>query len=135
MTFSVRAAGELRLRVADLLGEQLARGVTAATFHSVCARLLREHAHLFGRTEHYTIYDQTDVRRVIDGLLSDHDLGQVRQALTDCGEPAASGCFEGEIEVLLAELEAPLPRSWRCGCRSQRACERATVPPKGGTSA
>ena len=38
VTFSVRAAGELRLRLADLLGEQTARGVTAATFHSVCAR-------------------------------------------------------------------------------------------------
>src|ERR1700756_45534 len=48
----VRAAGELRLRLADLLGEQ-ARGVTAATFHSVCARLLRDHAHLFGRTAQY----------------------------------------------------------------------------------
>src|SRR3954470_12625369 len=35
VTFSVRAAGELRLRLADLLGEQTARGVTAATFHSV----------------------------------------------------------------------------------------------------
>ena len=44
VTFSVRAAGELRLRLADLLGEQVARGVTAATFHSICARMLREHA-------------------------------------------------------------------------------------------
>ena len=43
VTFSVRAAGELRIRLADLLGETVARGVTAATFHSVCARLLREH--------------------------------------------------------------------------------------------
>ena len=51
VTFSVRAAGELRLRLADLLGEQVARGVTAATFHSVCARILREHAGVFGRTE------------------------------------------------------------------------------------
>ena len=51
VTFSVRAAGELRLRLADLLGQERARAVTAATFHSVCARLLREHAHVFGRTE------------------------------------------------------------------------------------
>src|SRR3954451_6123804 len=35
VTFSVRAAGELRLRLADLLGERQARGVTAATFHSI----------------------------------------------------------------------------------------------------
>src|SRR5690348_5673102 len=48
VTFSVRAAGELRLRLADLLGETVACAVTAATFHSVCARLLREHAGVFG---------------------------------------------------------------------------------------
>src|ERR671934_2504746 len=65
VTFSVRAAGELRLRLADLLGEQRARGVTVATFHSVCARMLREHAALFGRTDAYTVYDQADVRKVI----------------------------------------------------------------------
>lgn len=85
VTVSVRAAGELRLRLADLLGESVARGVRAATFHSVCARLLRAHAHLFGRTERYTIYDQADMRRVIDWLLSDAERGQIRQALVDHG--------------------------------------------------
>jgi DNA helicase II / ATP-dependent DNA helicase PcrA len=50
VTFSVRAAGELRLRLADLLGQARGREVAAATFHSVCARLLREHAQLFSRT-------------------------------------------------------------------------------------
>jgi superfamily I DNA/RNA helicase len=49
VTFSVRAAGELRLRLAELLGEGPARGVLAATFHAVCAPLLREHATVFGR--------------------------------------------------------------------------------------
>ena len=53
VTFSVRAAGELRLRLAELLGARPARGVLAATFHSVCARLLREHAELLGRTDAY----------------------------------------------------------------------------------
>jgi DNA helicase II / ATP-dependent DNA helicase PcrA len=89
VTFSVRAAGELRLRLADLLGERLARAVTAATFHSVCARLLREHASVFGRTERYTIYDQGDMRRLVDWLLSDAERGQVQRALQDCGQPAS----------------------------------------------
>lgn len=90
VTFSVRAAGELRLRLADLLGETVARGVTAATFHSVCARLLREHASVFGRTECYTIYDQADMRRVIDWLLSDADRGQIQRALANYGQPASA---------------------------------------------
>jgi hypothetical protein len=66
VTFSVRAAGELRFRLADLLGEQVAAAVTAATFHSVCARMLREEAAFFGRTGDYTIYDQADMRHVIE---------------------------------------------------------------------
>ena len=90
VTFSVRAAGELRLRLADLLGETVARAVTAATFHSVCARLLREHAGVFGRTERYTIYDQGDMRRVIDWLLSDAERGDIQRALADYGQPASA---------------------------------------------
>jgi DNA helicase II / ATP-dependent DNA helicase PcrA len=84
--------------LADLLGETVARGVIAATFHSVCARLLREHAAVFGRTENYTVYDQADVRRVIDWLLSDADRGQIPQALRDHGQPAST--------ELLAEISA-----------------------------
>src|SRR6266536_2334937 len=90
VTFSVRAAGELRLRLADLLGEERARGVTAATFHSICARILREHAAVFGRTDAYTVYDQADVRKVIEWLLSDAQRGAVQAARARCGQPAAA---------------------------------------------
>jgi len=90
VTFSVRAADELRLRLADLLDEHVARAVTAATFHSVCARLLREHAGVFGRSQRYTIYDQVDVRRVVEGLLADRSRVVIQQALSDCGQPPSA---------------------------------------------
>jgi hypothetical protein len=98
VTFSLRAAGELRLRLADLLGEEVARGVTVATFHSVRARLLREHASVFGRTERYTIYDHADMRRVVDWLISDAERGEIQRALANVSGPAllvgsASGCM------------------------------------------
>jgi len=96
VTFSVRAASELRLRLADLLGENVARAVMAATFHSVCARLLREHASVFGRTDRYTIYDQADMRRVIDWLLSDAERAHIQRALADHGQPASAEVL-GEI--------------------------------------
>ena len=106
VTFSVRAAGELRLRLADLLGETVARGVTAATFHSICARMLREHARVFGRTDAYTVYDQADVRRVIEWLLSDAERGQIQQALEDCGQPASAEVL-GEISLAKNRLLSP----------------------------
>ena len=106
VTFSVRAAGELRLRLADLLGETVARNVTAATFHSVCARLLREHAGLFGRTERYTIYDHADMRRVVDWLLSDAERGEIQRALADYGQPASAEVL-GEISRAKNSLLIP----------------------------
>jgi DNA helicase-2/ATP-dependent DNA helicase PcrA len=106
VTFSVRAAGELRLRLADLLGERVARGVTAATFHSICARMLREHAGVVGRTDTYTVYDQADVRRVIEWLLSDQQRGQIQQALADYGQPASAEVLS-EISLAKNRLLSP----------------------------
>jgi DNA helicase-2/ATP-dependent DNA helicase PcrA len=103
VTFSVRAAGELRLRLADLLGRDIASGVLAATFHSVCARLLREHATVFGRTDAYTIYDQADLRRVIEMLLADHRREAIQDAIAACGQPSAA-----ELESELARAKSRL---------------------------
>src|SRR5437763_2876450 len=110
VTFSVRAAGELRLRLADLLGQERARRVTAATFHSVCARLLREHAHVFGRTEHYTIYDQGDMRRVLDWILSAKDRAVVQEALAGGGQPSLA---EVQSALSLAKNELLTPGDLR----------------------
>ncbi len=130
VTFSVRAAGELRLRLADLLGEQAARGVSAATFHAFCARLLREHAGVFGRTHAYTIYDQADLRHVIERLLSDPGRAEIQQALASCGRPATA---ELEHQISLAkgrlltpeEVESPVgPAAGALLASVWRACER-----------
>ena len=110
VTFSVRAASELRLRLADLLTESIAAAVTAATFHSVCARMLREHAGVFGRTEDYTIYDQAEVRRVIEWLLSDQQRTDIQRALADHGQPAAA---EVATEISLAKNRMLSPDSYQ----------------------
>src|SRR3954468_5475307 len=106
VTFSVRAAGELRSRLAHLLGEEQARGVTAATFHAVCARMLREHAELFGRTDAYTVYDQADCRRVIEWLLSDAQRGAIQAALAESGQPASAELL-AEISLAKNRLLSP----------------------------
>jgi DNA helicase-2/ATP-dependent DNA helicase PcrA len=124
VTFSVRAAGELRLRLADLLGEDQARGVTAATFHSVCARILREHAGVFGRTTAYTVYDQTETRKVIEWLLSDAQRGSVQAALADCGQPASAEVLQ---EISLAKNRLLSPESYQQHARHPAATLIAAV--------
>ena len=114
LTFSVRAAGELRLRLADLLGEATARGVIAATFHSLCARLLRDNAPVFGRTEDYTIYDAGDMRRVIDDILADPNRETVKTAVATCGQPQSSELL---AELSLAKNRLLDPEGYRARTR------------------
>ena len=72
MTFTNKAADEMRNRVERLAGRQ---PVWLGTFHRFCARLLREHAQLTGLGENYTIYDTEDalrtLRRVLDRMKID----------------------------------------------------------------
>jgi DNA helicase-2/ATP-dependent DNA helicase PcrA len=70
VTFTNKAAGEMRDRLATLLGGQPA-GMWAGTFHSTGARMLRATAALVGRSSNFTIYDEDDtlgvVKRVMEG--------------------------------------------------------------------
>ena len=69
VTFTNKAAGEMRERVARLLGEE-PEGMWAGTFHAIGARMLRREAPLVGRTASFTIYDEDDslalVRRMME---------------------------------------------------------------------
>jgi DNA helicase-2/ATP-dependent DNA helicase PcrA len=77
----------------------------AATFHAVCARLLREHAQLFGRTEHYTIYEQGDMRRVLDWILADKDRVAVQEASARAGSTIAE--IQRALSTAKNELLSP----------------------------
>ena len=73
VTFTNKAAGEMRERVARALGEQPS-GMWIGTFHGIGARLLRANAALVGRTAEYTIYDEDDSLGVIKRLMERHQI-------------------------------------------------------------
>ena len=73
VTFTNKAAGEMRERIAKLLGAEPA-GMWAGTFHAIGARMLRASAHLVGRTAAFTIYDQDDSLSVVKRLMEQHDI-------------------------------------------------------------
>ena len=86
LTFTVRAAEEMRVRLTAAIGSDAAGDVTVATFHALGARVLRENATAFGRTPAYSIYDADDVVRVIRAGLGDGDPADERAA----GPPAGA---------------------------------------------
>lgn len=64
ITFTNKAAGELRERFVSAIGEE-ANDIWAYTFHSCCSRILRRFGEKIGYTNHFTIYDTDDSRRVM----------------------------------------------------------------------
>ena len=86
ITFTNKAAGELKARLCQMLGEG-GDEVWASTFHSSCARILRRDGDRLGYTSHFTIYDTDDSRRLMKDVLKDLDIPEralsVRGALAE----------------------------------------------------
>lgn len=64
ITFTNKAADELKKRLSDILGED-GRNVRASTFHSACSRMLRRDAERIGYKSHFTVYSTDDSKRVM----------------------------------------------------------------------
>jgi DNA helicase-2/ATP-dependent DNA helicase PcrA len=73
VTFTNKAAGEMKTRIARLLGRAPA-GMWVGTFHAIGARMLRAAPHLVGRTSAFTIYDQDDTQSVVKRVMERNGL-------------------------------------------------------------
>ena len=77
ITFTNKAAGELKERIVNRLGEE-GEGVWAGTFHSVCGKILRSHgnAERLGYTSRFTVYDTDDQRRLMKNIMKEHNIDE-----------------------------------------------------------
>jgi DNA helicase-2/ATP-dependent DNA helicase PcrA len=73
VTFTNRAAGELRERIISLVGER-GRDVVAGTFHALCARVLRQDGEAIGISRRFVIYDTDDQGSLMKQILREEDL-------------------------------------------------------------
>ena len=75
ITFTNKAAGELKDRLCAMLGET-ANDIWASTFHSTCARILRRDGERIGYSLHFTVYDTDDQRRLMKSILKELDISE-----------------------------------------------------------
>ena len=69
LTFTNKAAREMKERIARLVGDERARYLQMGTFHSIFARILRSEAAAIGYQSNFTIYDQSDARSLVKNII------------------------------------------------------------------
>jgi len=98
VTFTNKAAGEMRERISGLIGEESAREATIGTFHAICARILRRDGAAIGLTRSFTIYDRADQVALTKAILRRLDLDEKRFA------PAGMLAWIGQRKDELADV-------------------------------
>jgi ATP-dependent DNA helicase UvrD/PcrA len=94
ITFTNKAADEMRRRVAELVGP-VTRAMWISTFHSACVRILRAHADLLGYPRQFSIYDQADATRLTGYVI--RDLGLDSKRFTPRGVQATISLWKNEL--------------------------------------
>ena len=70
ITFTNKAAAEMRERLQGIIGGQV-RGMWVSTFHSMCVRILRADADVLGFSKNFTIYDDSDSKRLVKEIMAE----------------------------------------------------------------
>ena len=76
LTFTKKAANEMKERIAALVGENRARWIWMGTFHSIFIRFLRDYADKLGYPQQFTIYDQSDSRAAVKQCIKELELDE-----------------------------------------------------------
>ena len=109
ITFTNKAAGELKERLAAMLGDE-AMNIHASTFHSACVRILRSEIEALGYGRDFTIYDSDDSQRMIKNVMGELDVSEKQLApkavLSDIS-------FAKDKMVSPAELRADAGQDYR----------------------
>ena len=119
LTFTNKAAAEMRERIARLVGEEVASKLWMGTFHSIFARILRRHADRLGFNSNFTIYDAADskalVKTIIRELKLDDKIYRPGQVLADISfaknKLYTSADYMADKELMAADAQAGRERT------------------------
>ena len=117
LTFTNKAAREMKSRISELVGEKKARSLWMGTFHSIFARILRNEAEWIGFNSNFTIFDTSDSKNLIKLIIKDMKLddkvyrpgsvhGQISRAKNSLITPAM---YASNSEIIEYDRRAKQP--------------------------
>lgn len=106
ITFTNKAAGEMRERVADLVGPA-ARSMWVSTFHSACLRMLRSSADRLGYASNFTVYDDSDSKRLFELVLGELNIDAKKLPARNVASAVSSAKAELQTPAQFAEHVSP----------------------------
>lgn len=117
LTFTNKAAREMKSRIADMVGERTARYLWMGTFHSIFSRILRNEAEKIGYSKNFTIYDSSDSNSLIKSIVKELKLDekQYRANLVHSRISSAKNnlitpeAYKGNIDLIKTDVQARIP--------------------------
>jgi DNA helicase-2/ATP-dependent DNA helicase PcrA len=129
VTFTNKAAGEMRERLRGLLGDEIARDLWVGTFHATCARLLRRHHAAVGLGRDFLIYDDSDQRSLVNRIVKEKKIDDKRhpprRILSIIHAHKQEGLAPGEVDrrSYVDDVALEVYEAYERGLRAANACD------------
>jgi DNA helicase II / ATP-dependent DNA helicase PcrA len=135
LTFTNKAAREMKNRIASVVGESEAKNVTMGTFHSVFARILRHHAERLGYPSNFTIYDTQDSKSLIKAIVKEMGLddkiykpGVVMSRISSAKNNLISAAqYEQNAEIIGEDRMSAKPQLFHIYRQYEQRCFKASA--------
>ena len=135
LTFTNKAANEMKQRIGEIVGNHVAVRLNMGTFHSVFSRILRCEADRLGYTSNYTIYDETDSRSLITSIVKEMGLddklykaANIRHQISIAKNRLVSADQYATIKKALeADTNNKIPRFQNIYKRYEERCRNSNV--------
>lgn len=133
LTFTNKAAREMKERIAGIVGEETARRLWMGTFHSIFSRILRREAERLGFTSNFTIYDATDSKNLIKSIIKEMQLddkvyrpGMIQSRISNAKNSLITyKAYEQNKQLIEDDLRNKIPLVRDIYARYQNRCLQA----------
>lgn len=133
LTFTNKAAREMKERIAAITGEQTARRLWMGTFHSIFSRILRYEAEHIGYPSNFTIYDTTDSKNLLKAVMKEmqlddkvYRLGMVQSRISNAKNALVTWkAYEQSKELMQHDIDSKVPLLREIYKRYQNRCQQA----------